>query len=99
MGTLWGALFISGAAIIGVGVGVRETVIDGRRIEAEMEKQVGPLGVSVECDREIRLGAEGARFHCVYQRGSERRRIEYRMTREGRYGPAREEDGAAGEGL
>jgi hypothetical protein len=87
MGTVLGVLFIAAAAAIGIGVGTRPTVIDGRRISAEIQKVVAGQGISVECDREIRVGAGGAEFACTLARGAVRERIEYTMTREGKYAP------------
>lgn len=87
MGTVLGVLFIAAAAAIGIGVGMRPTVIDGRRVAAEIQKAVAGQGITVECDREIRVGARGAEFACTLARGAVRERIEYTMTREGKYAP------------
>jgi hypothetical protein len=87
MGTVLGLVFIAIAAAAGVFVGTRSTLIDGRRIAAEMAKGAREPGMTVECDREIRLGAGGAEFVCTHSRLGAFQRIEYRMTREGKYGP------------
>jgi hypothetical protein len=82
MGTSLGVLFIAGAAAAGIFVGMRPTVIDGRRIAAELEEAEG-RGVTFWCDREIRLGAGGAEFACTRSRFGGRERVRYRMTRDG----------------
>jgi len=87
MGSVLGMLFIAATAAIGLVVGLRPTVIDGRRISDELQQLVEDKGISVECDREIRLDAGGARFACVVSRGGDRERVEYTMTREGKYAP------------
>lgn len=84
MGTTLGVLFILAAAAIGIGVGLRPTLIDGRRIAAEIAKQVDG---EAECDREIRLGAAGAEFECVISQGGAMQRIELTMDRNGNYAP------------
>ena len=88
MGSFLGLVFVAGAAVLGVYVGTRPTVIDGRRISAEMEKAVAEKGIAVECDREIRIGVGGAAFSCVLSRGADRERVEFSMTRDGAYAPA-----------
>jgi hypothetical protein len=93
MGTVLGVSFITAAAAIGIGVGMRPTVIDGRRISAELQKAVADQGISVECDREIRVGVRGAEFVCTLSRGAVRERIEYTMTREGKYAPRNQAPG------
>lgn len=84
MGTVLGLLFIAAAAAIGIGVGMRPTLIDGRQIAAEIEKQVDG---EVECDREISLGVAGATFACTVSRGGAVERIELAMDRDGNYAP------------
>lgn len=88
MGSFFGLVFVAGAAVLGIYVGTRPTVIDGRRISAEMTKALSAKGIAVECDREIRIGVGGAAFSCLLSRGEERERIEYTMTRDGKYAPA-----------
>lgn len=84
MGTTLGVLFIVAAAAIGIGVGLRPTVIDGRRIAAEIAEQVKG---EAECDREIPLGVTGAEFTCVISQGGAMQRIELTMDRNGNYAP------------
>lgn len=88
MGTVLAVLFIAAAAAIGIGVGLRPTVIDGRVIEAEITRQLGADAGAVACDREIRLGARGARFACTVSAGDWSERVEYEMTRDGAYARA-----------
>lgn len=83
MGTLLGVLFIAGAAATGVFVGTRSTVMDGRMIAGKLTEALEGQGVNVWCDREIRVGVRGAAFACVFADSEERRKVWYRMSRDG----------------
>jgi hypothetical protein len=83
MGTLLGVVFIAGAAATGVFVGTRSTVMDGRWIAGQMVEGFEGQGVTVSCDREIRVGVKGAAFACVFADSGGRRKIWYWMSRDG----------------
>jgi hypothetical protein len=83
MGTFLGVLFIAGAAAAGVFVGMRPTVMDGRMLADRMAEGLEGQGISVWCDREIRIGAGGAEFACVFADSEGRRKVWYRMSRDG----------------
>jgi hypothetical protein len=60
--------FIAVIAVIGVVVGLLPTVVDGRILAADLLpslKRAYPRIESMECDREIRIGTEGATFTCT----------------------------------
>lgn len=82
MGTLLGMLFIATAAVTGIFVGTRPTVMDGRWMAARLTEMSGGDG-TVLCDRKIRVGVAGAEFSCVHAHDGARRQVWYRMTRTG----------------
>ncbi|HSK02452.1 MAG TPA: hypothetical protein VK932_14465 [Kofleriaceae bacterium] len=83
MGTLLGVLFIAGAAAAGVFVGTRSTVMDGRMIADKLGEALEGQGITVWCDRRIRVGVQGAEFACVFADSEGRRKVWYRMSRDG----------------
>jgi hypothetical protein len=82
MGTLLGLLFIVTAAATGIFVGTRPTVMDGRWMAGQLTEMSGGEG-TVWCDREIRIGVEGAEFACTHSQDGGRRQVWYRLTRTG----------------
>jgi hypothetical protein len=84
MGTFLGVVFIAVAAVTGVFVGTRPTVMDGRWIAAKLMKGGQEEGGTLECDREIRVGVAGAEFACVRTRRGEPQQVWYRMSRDGK---------------
>jgi hypothetical protein len=93
MGTVLGLLFIALAAVAGIFVGTRSTVMDGRWIAAKLTEGAGDDG-KIECDRAIRVGVSGAEFACTHSHDGMHRQVWYRLTRDGsleslRSGPLR----------
>lgn len=87
MGSLLSVVFIAGLATIGVAVGLRPTVADGRIVAGDMLEQLGGRGITgIDCAREIPIGVRGAVFECaVTADDGSTARIEYTMNREGAY--------------
>jgi hypothetical protein len=76
--------FIVVAAVTGVFVGTRPTVMDGRWIAAKLAKSAEDKDIVFECDREIRVGVKGAEFRCVHSWMGASQQVWYRMTRDGK---------------
>jgi len=83
MGTVLGVVFIVVAAVTGVYVGTRPTVMDGRWIAAKISKSFKDKDVALECQREIPVGVRGAEFACTQSSRGGRQEVRYRMLRDG----------------
>jgi hypothetical protein len=65
MRTALALLFIAGIAAAAVYVGRRPTVARGQVFAAQFLEN-SPLAKSIDCDDEIPIGLDGAKFHCVF---------------------------------
>jgi hypothetical protein len=83
MGTLLGVCFIVVAAVTGVFVGTRSTVMDGRWIAEKLVSANDVEGTTFECEGEISVGVAGAKFACVRSWPGARQKMWIRMTRDG----------------
>jgi hypothetical protein len=86
MGSLLALAFIAGVAAVGVFVGTRPTVADGRVIAGTITSGSKVRGLVVECDPEIPIGVAGAVFRCSIAAGDgSTAEVEYTMNRAGAY--------------
>jgi hypothetical protein len=75
--------FIAVVAIAGLVIGTRRTVADGRVFAADLAK-ANPAFEQIQCDREIPIDADGARFRCTFTSAASVVEIEYTMDRTGK---------------
>jgi hypothetical protein len=77
--------FITAAAVVGLYVGMKKTVVDGRVLAANLMQTASKKGVTkIECEREIPIGQRGAVFKChVAGNDGSTAHVEYTMNRAG----------------
>ena len=78
--------FIAVVAVVGVVVGTRHTVARGRVMAADLLEQLEARGADIDridCDDEIPIGHDGARFECTVYGQGQRLDVVYRMNRDG----------------
>jgi hypothetical protein len=86
MGSVLAVLFIGGVAAVGILVGTRPTVADGKVIADTIVKSSKKHELTVACDDRIPIGVDGARFRCsIAADDGSTARIEYTMNRAGAY--------------
>ena len=87
MKTFAALVFIAGVAAAAIWLARTPTIADGRVMEAEILPAFQGQGVvGLQCDREIPVGRQGARFGCTATLGrGETQRLACALDREGRF--------------